>query len=519
MVKKFHTYFSRINVELAAVAAFFSIIAILSTFPVQEGDFFWHVKTGQWIWEHKSLPTSDPFAYTNKFVNQTEHVVGRTQFLLKQYWLGQLGLFGAWKAAGDAGMVVLRALIYTGILVFMYRWLRREKDGIIPLATIFVVGNVLITYPNERPQIFAYLFMVFMLYLLERLARCDQTSRTKHAALLLLVMLLWSNCHGSFILGIIVIILYGAGHLLTTLLRGGVLIPPLLAILAGAIAITFVNPNGFAAFQAVRDVNKVYTSNIAEYASPFRLVLDHGVFHYGFWFLLAAALVTLIFNFRTMAFHHLAVIISLAVLSLTAIRYIPFFVLAAPLLAIYLPDRTLTGRYRIAPLLVLLIWLFTVDLGNTLKFRAARTFPKAAVQFLNTAKPTGNMFNYVFWGGYLMCYTDIPVFADGRGLAENFTTIHNQVMAGLNWQGPLSYFQINTIFVPGVDQLTNQPYPILLQLLQDDGWTLVYQDNEALMFMRNIPQNRDFLARYAISKDRIATHIIGRIEWMHRNDM
>lgn len=515
----FRTYIGRINFELIVVLAYFAIIATLSTFPVQEGDFFWHVKTGGWIWEHKSLPTSDPFTFVNKFINQTQHVAGRTQFLLKQYWLGQLALFGIWKAAGEAGMVVLRAVIYTGIIAFIYRWLRQTQSGIIPLAAIFVVGNVLITYPNERPQIFAYLFMVFMLYLLERLIRCEQTARTAHATLLLLVMLLWSNSHGSFILGIIVIMLYGAGHLMTCLLRGATLSLHLLVSLSGAIAITLANPNGFAAFQAVRDVNKTYTNSIAEYASPFRLVIEHHVFHYGFWFLLAVALVVLIFNFRSMAFHHIAVVIALAALSLTAIRYIPFFVMATPLLAIYLPDTRPTGTYRILPFLVLLAWLGTVDLGNALKFRAARTFPKAAIQFINTAKPSGNMFNYVFWGGYLMCYTDLRVFADGRGLAENFTQIHNQVLAGLNWQGPLSYFEINTIFIPGTDQLTNQPYPILLQLLRDNGWALIYQDNEALIFMRNIPQNRDFLERYAISKDRISTHIIGRIEWMHNNDL
>lgn len=500
-----------------AVLLFFGVISILFTFPVMEGDFFWHVRTGQWIWEHKSLPSVDPFSHINKFLNQTEHVVGRTQFLLKQYWLGQLALFGVWKVAGEAGMVVLRAVIYTGILAFIYWWLRRERNGILPLATVFVVGNVLVDYPNERPQIFAYLFMVFMLYLLERLTRRDNPSLMTHATLLMLLMIAWSNCHGSFILGIIVIALYGAGHVLTSLLRGGTLSRPLLAVLAGSILITFVNPNGFAAFEAILDVKKAYTSSITEYASPLRLAIDQHVFHYGYWFLMAAALVALILNFRKMALHHTAVIISLAALSLTAVRYIPFFVLAAPLVAIYLPDRKPAGKYRILPFLILMLWLGTTSFQNTLKFRAAKTFPREAVQFINTVKPSGNIFNYLFWGGYLMCNSDYPVFADGRGLAENFTYLHNQVMSGLNWKGPLSYFQINTIFIPGVEQIDTQPYPILLQLLQDNDWALIYQDDEALIFIRNIPQNRDILSRYAISKDRIAKHITSRLEWLLEN--
>lgn len=505
--------------SLIAAVVFFAVMAVLFTFPVQEGDYFWHVRTGQWIWEHKSLPSADPFSHINRFINQTEHVSGRTQFLLKQYWLGQLALFGVWKAAGEGGMVVLRAVIYTGILLFAYWWLRREMKGIMPLATVFVVGNVLASYPNERPQIFAYLFMVFMLYLLERLTRPDNSSRTIHAALLLFVMLAWSNCHGSFILGIIVIALYGAGHLLTGLLGRDALSPPLLAVLLGAILITLVNPNGLAAFKAVLEVDKAYTSSIAEYASPLRLALDHHVFHYGYWFLLAAALVALILKFRSMACHHIAVIISLAALSLTAIRYIPFFVLAAPLVAIYLPDWRPVGRGWLLPLLILPVWLGTADFQNALKFRAAKTFPRGAVRFLGTARPSGNIFNYVFWGGYLMCYTDYPVFADGRGLAENFTHLHNQVLSGLNWKSPLSFFQINTIVIPGLDQLSTQPYPVLLQLRQDADWALIYQDDEALVFIRNIPQNRDILVRYAMSKDRIATHIMGRLAWQNKGSL
>lgn len=519
MISKLKTIFTGRDHTCLAAILFLGVITILFTFPVLEGDFFWHVKTGQWIWEHKSLPAIDPFSHINRFVIPTEHVVERTRFILRQYWLAQLALFGIWKTAGEAGMVVLRAVIYTGILAFIYWWLRRDKGGITPLATIFVVGNVLVTYSNERPQIFAYLFMVFMLYLLERLIKGERTSRTAHAALLLLVMLTWSNSHGSFILGVIVIALYGAGHLLTGLLRDGAISRPLLAILAGAMTITVINPNGFAAFQQMIDVDKAYLSSVAEYASPLRLALDHHVFYYGFWLLLAAAVAALALNFRSMAFHHLAVIASLALLSLTAIRYVPFFVLAAPLIAVYLPDGKLTGKYRVLPFLVLALWIGVMDFHNTLKFRAARFFPKRAVEFINTARPPGNILNYILWGGYLICYTDYPVFVDGRSLAVKFTELHNQFLAGTNWKSLISIFQINTIFIPGMDEINTQPYPILLQLLRDNDWALVYQDDEALIFMRNIPQNRDFLERHAINKDRIETHITTRLDWQLKNEM
>ena len=33
--------------------------------PIMDPDFFWHLKTGEWIREHRGLPASDPFSYTN----------------------------------------------------------------------------------------------------------------------------------------------------------------------------------------------------------------------------------------------------------------------------------------------------------------------------------------------------------------------------------------------------------------------------------------------------------------------
>src|SRR5690242_6315671 len=98
-------------------------------------------------------------------------------------------------------MVILRSAVYTGILAFIYRWLRGGKCGIIPLATVFMIGNVLSHYPNERPQLFAYAFMTILLFLLERLNKSGEENNKYHTIGLPLLMLVWANCHGSFILG------------------------------------------------------------------------------------------------------------------------------------------------------------------------------------------------------------------------------------------------------------------------------------------------------------------------------
>lgn len=518
MTSKLKSIVTSLDYTFVAALLFFGVMAVLFTTPVQEGDFFWHVKTGQWIWEHKGLPSTDPFSHINRFIVPTEHNVERTQFLLKQYWLGQLALFGVWKGAGEAGMVALRAIIYTGLLGFLYWWLTRGKNGIIPLIAVFFIGSVLRSFPGERPQIFAFIFVVLLLYLLEQLISRNG-SRNIHALLIFSIMLVWSNCHGSFILGIVIIALYAACHMFTALARRSSPDRTLLVVLAVAVIISGINPNGFAAFHSLSGVKKEYLNLNIEAMSPITEIFSLHIVRYYYWALVAAVIIIIAVRFRSMSPHHIVVPLALAALSLTGLRYIPFFVLAAPLALFYLPDWKPKGKQALLPLTVLLLWLGSDNFTHTLEFRANKAFPVEAARFLNTARPAGNIFNYAYWGGYLMCYTDYPVFADGRALVENFTVMHNQALDGINWRGTLSYFNINTIIIPGTSEGFKRLFPLLMQLDGDNDWSLIYQDDVALIFLRNIPQNRDILERYTISKDRITTHITRRLEWQTRNEM
>ena len=501
---------------------FFCAIAVLFTFPVREGYFFWHVKTGQWIWEHKSLPGVDPFSSVTQNVNLPFAVAERTRFYLTQYWLGQLVLFGVWKAAGEAGMVVLRALIYTSILGFMYWWMKRTKKGVIPLATVFLVSNALLHYPNERPQIFAYPLMLSLLYLLEQLTTTGAALKKSHIVSLMLIMLVWGNCHASFVLGIAVIAAYLIGYIITTLRQGVTLCRPVCAVMTGAMAIGLLNPNGADAFKFALLGLQSSDNNaraINEYISFFSMTIDSQLFFYGYWMLLIVSIVTIGVKFRSIPLQHLLVILLLTALSLSGNRYIPFFVFAAPLALQHLPDVNVKGRYVLVPVLNLVIWLNLSSFKNSLKFRASRAFPAKATQFLNSVKPAGRIFHDELWGGYLMCYSTYPVFVDGRGLADKFNTMALLALEGINWKWPFDFLGINVIIMPGCHHDSGKTYPLLVQLTEDSNWALIYQDEVAVIFVRNIPQHRDLVARFQIPKNRTYDHLVGRWAWLNAYDL
>lgn len=506
--KAAHSESSSIYQRLAVIL-FFGVMTVLFTFPVGDGDFFWHVKTGQWIWTHRALPAVDPFTFTTALSQPSERIF----MILKQYWLGQLAFYGIWHTWGEAGMVALRAAIYSGILVFIYRWTSRHRGGLIPLCTVFLVGNVLRNYPNERPQLFAYAFFVLMLYLLERILDRQRESSIREGVALCLLMVLWSNCHGSYIVGVVLLGISLATHATVRIVAREPVGRSTCIILIGSMLATLLNPTGFTAFAVFFGLKQDYTSRITEYVSPITLALRHHLFDYAFWALVVLTILVLVMRNRQIRLQHLAIVLPLLVLAMTGVRYLPFFALAAPLVTRYLPEVRANGKLALVPLVAVLIWAGGSDYHNTMKFRAEKAFPLEAASFLNRVKPPGNIFNYMPWGGYLMCHTTYPVFVDGRALNEEYIRLHDAVLAGDGWQQILDRYAIQTMIIPGTDMLSTSAYPVLLQMLQETAWVLVHQDDVALVFVRNTPQNRDLLTRHALSKDLIAEHIKARWQW------
>lgn len=63
------------------------VVGIYLLRPLYDPDFYWHLKTGQWIWQNKALPLIDPFG-----VQPVLEPSPRTGFILTSYWLNQLVL-------------------------------------------------------------------------------------------------------------------------------------------------------------------------------------------------------------------------------------------------------------------------------------------------------------------------------------------------------------------------------------------------------------------------------------------
>jgi hypothetical protein len=151
-------------------------------------DTHWHIAVGNWMLAKGAVPTADPFSFS--FAGQP--------WIAKE-WLSQLLMSVAFKLGGWGGVTVLAAGALAVSFAMMLRLLLRDLR---PLpAAVFVLAAIAMTLPHflARPAVLAFPFMLIWMAGLVRAVE----ERRAPAPLLLLVMLLWANLHGSFIMGLL----------------------------------------------------------------------------------------------------------------------------------------------------------------------------------------------------------------------------------------------------------------------------------------------------------------------------
>ncbi len=71
-----------------------------------DSDIWWHVRSGQWIWEHRQIPRLDPFTFTSS-----------DRLWIDLHWVFQVLLATAFGAGGARGMIVMAAGMCTAVLL------------------------------------------------------------------------------------------------------------------------------------------------------------------------------------------------------------------------------------------------------------------------------------------------------------------------------------------------------------------------------------------------------------------
>ena len=471
-----------------------------------DGDLPFHLTLGHRILDQGSVPKVDAFSHT---------MTG--QPVIEHEWLSGVIFAAIESAFGLQGVILLCALVIASAFWLVYRWTRSNNRTML-ISTFVALLAIFssIVHWLARPHVFTFLILTLWMFILDRLRQ----GNTNAWWALPVIMLLWTNLHGVFLIGFVTWFIFGLGvgwdeifnkkdqesqslpdHFWQNYLLGGIT-----AFLA-----SLINPYGFGLYKMIVSHvgNDFLTDNTIEFMSP--------NFHdYVFWpalIFIALLIISLGLNKTRMSAAHLFNSAAWLLFGLYSARNMPLFAMvSAPLLArslddllcgaaknskilknfnkindrLQMVDKELKGY--LLPILAILIAFLGLAAGLHFDFKgegygfSPEKFPVEAVNWLEDHPQEGEMLNDFDWGGYLQyrLWPEKRVYIDSKShfYGEEFVQEYLKIVnAEEGWQALLEPYGVSWALLP--------PDARVVDALQSElGWRIIYEDDTAVILRK-----------------------------------
>jgi len=460
--------------------------------PLSDGDFWWHLRTGEYIVRHHSIPRTDPFSFSNFGKPWVAHE-----------WLSDLIFYLVYSHFGFNTLIFVFAVLTA--TAFLMVFMRCDAHAFVgAFATLLATSSVLTTV-GVRPRAFTLLFASFFLLVL---TQYTQGRQRKQLWLLVPVMALWVNLHAGFLIGLVLIALTIVGLFLDSWMEGKPLASAwpsarkLLLVLVASCGAVLLNPQGVKIFLFPFEFffSPVQQNQINDWLSP----NFHQPEFLPLAFLLLATTVVMALSPSRPKLSELVLFLSTLYATLKSNRHVAIFALiAAPLFANYFQswidstalrrsfgsDRS-ERRDRANMFFAVLMLIPAVALTIQLKKEIYSTpkqervgVPLQAVAYMKAQNVTGRTFTDPnIWSGYLIWeMPQNPVFIDGRidMYGDEFVTYYLKIINGTeDWESAFDQYQIRAAVI--------SPKSVLrLQMQKSPKWQEVYSDEMAVVFARH----------------------------------
>ena len=481
--------------RLIVWVVFLSVFA-MSARVAMDNDTWWHLRAGQWMVENRSLMQVDSFSFTR----------AGTPWAYPGLWV-QVLMYVIFNWFGPGGLNLWAAGLVT--LTFWVVWKTLPDRGFLAAFAIILAATASSIYWSSRPYLITFLLSAVFLWLLEGY----RWRGRKNLWALPVLMVLWVNSHGAFLIGFLMWGCYFAGSLVDWLIakrQGSLVLESTLkvkhlfvvGILMGIALL--INPQGaeILSLPFTTVARKAEQLHIEEWQSPD--FTETRMKPFGI--LLLVTVVVMVGSKRKSAVDEFLLVSGFGFMGLVSARFIPIFAVVAPVilarhakeLILYLGEKLKIKQNiqldrkptpiqgwlnRILVLLLALVALLKVATvlpaeENWKVFR--QTLPVSAVEFIKTEQPEGRMFNSYDFGGYLIwSLPEYPVFIDGRADLHGDEIIFEwlSIVRGEDgWEDSLDEWEIGFILV--------EPDMPLVEKLGEEGWKLVYEDDVAVVYTR-----------------------------------
>jgi len=484
-------------------------------FEICDYDFWYHLASGKLIIKNKGFLQSDPFYYTLQ-----------NQSFITDYWLFQIILYIIYSLFNIKGVIIFQTFCFTItiiILIQLAKLITKSNLLIIPVILAFIVEARGRFVP--RPELFMMVFAASYIYIINAFI----IKKKNYLFLIPLIQIIWVNSHPSFIFGLIILFLYIIGILINNLIlvKGEKIIDEkikiFLLILIISMALSFLSPNPlqkiklpFSFFYETR--NELLLQVIQELQG---YKLEYDIFTL-FSFLLFFSGLTFILKIKDIDFSDLLLFLFFAYLSLTAVRFVPLFMLVVALVLFknleYIQKKylhnlsSLSLKYLKNCANILLFPAIFYTAYMTIGFNVAPTsdyifgfgisktkFPSKLIEFLEANKIEGKMLNPLHYGGYLewKLFPKQKVFIDGRMLGG--TNFRNEYFMlhyhKKNWEAADKKYDFDYLII---EYPSKDPNDQLVSFLaHNDNYKILYFDDKNILYLKNKQKFKNLIDKYS----------------------
>ncbi|EKD46384.1 MAG: hypothetical protein ACD_68C00001G0002 [uncultured bacterium] len=524
---------------------FYSLVFFVLVNQSQKGldpDFGWHLKTGEQIWQEKSVPHEELFNYPLSGQKWVDHE-----------WLADLLIYGIYNWLGYPALTIIFALVIVASLAILHflthRYLHWKNNFwqiaiFSALSALGIFGGLPLF--GVRVQEITILFCAILLLIFYYY---QKNKKTKTLLWLIPLFYLWANLHAGFLAGLLILTIWFLANLGEIILskikcfdfknQPDILplkkLPPILLIVLATFGITFFTPYGIKLFQFLSDYqNRFYLTHLKEWLPFNYLPIIHWQIIY-----FSVAIICILFslliyitrnNFTKIPLWEVATAIIFLALSFQSKRHFPLlWVISLPWIGFFIysffhhsskPKKKSKSSPSVVPLKALLLlvillanllWYFRLNIVTDPFTYFNKSYPYDAVQFLKNNLEYGDLriFNDYGWGGYLdWVWPGKKIFIDGRlpqypYQGRSFLEEYYDFFSKEKLADKLNEHEIELVLLPAKpdyyklnwvekyvlrlsEEKINQQTDILLEYLKNSAaWQNVYQDDVSVVFALN----------------------------------
>jgi len=198
-----------------------------------DGDAGWHIRTGETILDTGSVPRVDPYSFTKP---------GQPWYAWE--WLSDVGMALLHRAGGLKAVVWFSAVLiaaFAGILLRYMMW--KGANALTSLVVTLVAVGACSIHFLARPHLTTLILIPITAWMIE----ADRRKSSARVWLLVPLFALWTNLHGGFLAGLLILGATAAGTVVECLAFRRIPFESIryVSLTAACGAVTILNPYGW----------------------------------------------------------------------------------------------------------------------------------------------------------------------------------------------------------------------------------------------------------------------------------